>query len=110
MPAPALVRRWVRALGERDVLTAVEGVVVARPPMSNHELVPLLGQRKQRRADQYEAVITQVTRYNKHAVICAGVPFGHTRPQWILPYGGSIQLDGHTQAITADYGFVKQPG
>ena len=32
-----------------------------------------------------------------------GVPFGHTRPQWILPYGGEVTLDGEQQRIFADY-------
>jgi muramoyltetrapeptide carboxypeptidase LdcA involved in peptidoglycan recycling len=36
-------------------------------------------------------------------VICVGVPFGHTRPQWILPYGGRIRLDGRSRTVTADY-------
>ena len=33
-------------------------------------------------------------RYNPDAVIFVGVPFGHTRPQWILPYGGDVTVDG----------------
>ena len=37
------------------------------------------------------------------AVVCIGVPFGHTRPQWILPYGGRIQLDGEAKTVTASY-------
>jgi hypothetical protein len=32
-----------------------------------------------------------------------GVPFGHTRPQWILPHGGTIVPDGHQQRLWADY-------
>lgn len=30
-------------------------------------------------------VSTEIARYNPDAVVCVGVPFGHTRPQWILP-------------------------
>lgn len=103
VPPAAVIRRWVRALGERGVLAAVDGIVVARPPVSSHEFVPPAEDRMQLRAAQCETVISEITRYNDDAVVCVGVPFGHTRPQWILPYGGTIRLDGHSQAITADY-------
>ncbi|WP_307102006.1 hypothetical protein [Arthrobacter globiformis] len=97
------IRRWVRGLGERGVLAAVDGVIVARPPVSNHGVVPPPHDREQLRTSHYEAVIGEIARYNDDAVVCLGVPFGHTRPQWILPYGGGIRLDGLTQVVTADY-------
>lgn len=42
-------------------------------------------------------------RYNPGAVVCVGVPFGHTRPQWILPHGGTMMVDGAARRITASY-------
>jgi muramoyltetrapeptide carboxypeptidase LdcA involved in peptidoglycan recycling len=45
----------------------------------------------------------EIARYNPDAVVCIGVPFGHTRPQWIIPYGGQIQLNGEAKTITANY-------
>jgi hypothetical protein len=36
--------------------------------------------------------------------VCIGVPFGHTRPQWILPHGGAVTADGAEQRVFADYG------
>ncbi|NKF34111.1 LD-carboxypeptidase, partial [Pseudomonas sp. BGM005] len=48
-------------------------------------------------------VIETVARYNPDAVVCVGVPFGHTRPQWILPYGGTVALDGASRTVTASY-------
>jgi muramoyltetrapeptide carboxypeptidase LdcA involved in peptidoglycan recycling len=44
-----------------------------------------------------------ISRYNPDAVVCAGIPFGHTRPQWILPHGGTITVDGTARRVTADY-------
>ena len=32
-----------------------------------------------------------------------GIPFGHTRPQWILPHGGAITVDGAARRVAADY-------
>lgn len=102
--APAdWVKRWVRALGERGVLGAVDGVLVARPPVSSHGQVPSAAERARLRAAQCDVVSTEIARYSPAAVVCIGVPFGHTRPQWILPYGGRIQLDGEARTVTASY-------
>jgi hypothetical protein len=30
-------------------------------------------------------------------------PSGHTRPQWILPFGGQLTVDGRNQEIWANY-------
>lgn len=65
--------------GERGTLAAVAGAVVARPTTS------ALGSS------------------HPEAVICAGPPFGHTRPQWILPYGGEVTLNGNEQRLLASY-------
>jgi muramoyltetrapeptide carboxypeptidase LdcA involved in peptidoglycan recycling len=104
LPAADEVKGWVRALGERGILEAAAGVLVARPPVSRLGApVPAADERARLRAEQCEAIIGQISAYNPDAVICVGVPFGHTRPQWILPHGGLIRLDGITKTITADY-------
>lgn len=104
MPRHSDVGWWVRSLGERGVLERLQGVVVARPPASTlgHER-PSPQQRQEWRKAQREAVIDETSRYNPDAVICVGPPFGHTRPQWIVPYGGEITLDGESQKVFADY-------
>lgn len=103
VPPAVWVKRWMRALGERGVLAAVDGVIVARPPTSTHAAVPPAEERARLRAAQRDTVITEIARYNPEAVVCVGVPFGHTRPQWIVPYGGRMRLDGRSQVVTADY-------
>jgi muramoyltetrapeptide carboxypeptidase LdcA involved in peptidoglycan recycling len=102
-PPAGWVARWVRGLGERGILDAVAGVVVARPPVSDFEFLPSRAEAEELRAAQRDAVIETVSRYNPDAVVCVGVPFGHTRPQWILPYGGSLTVDGDQQRLWADY-------
>lgn len=101
-PAPAVAEQ-LRAYGERGLLARAAGVVVARPPASTHEVVPSVEERAAARAAQRDAVLAAMARYNPEAVVCVGVPFGHTRPQWILPYGGRMVLDGARRVITADY-------
>ena len=77
--------RIVRSPGERGVLAAVDAVVVARPPTMSFDVAPTTAQRAASRAGQRDVAIETVQRYNEDAVIVIGVPFGHTRPQWILP-------------------------
>jgi muramoyltetrapeptide carboxypeptidase LdcA involved in peptidoglycan recycling len=92
-----------RVLGERGLLAAVDAVVVARPPASAHEHRPDAQARAAHRAQQREAALEQIGHYNREAVVVVGVPFGHTRPQWVLPYGGSVTVDAVTHSVWADY-------
>jgi len=95
---------WIlRSLGERGALGAVVAVIVARPPTSSFARQPPTEVRAAHRAEQRDVAIELVGRYNPDAVVCVGVPFGHTRPQWILPYGGKITVDGVEQKVWADY-------
>jgi muramoyltetrapeptide carboxypeptidase LdcA involved in peptidoglycan recycling len=95
--------RITRSLGERGLLAAVDAVVVARPPTSTHDHRPDAAARVAHRAAQRDAALEQIGRYNPEAVVVVGVPFGHTRPQWVLPYGGTLTVDGAAQRIWADY-------
>ncbi|HEX8498796.1 MAG TPA: S66 peptidase family protein [Actinomycetales bacterium] len=101
---PARELGWiVRSLGERGLLAAVDAVLVARPPTSDLTDRPSAQVRADRRAEQRDVAIETVQRYNADAVVVVGVPFGHTRPQWILPYGGEMTIDGVSQQVWADY-------
>lgn len=105
LPSADRVARWVRALGERGVLEAVAGVLVARPPVSAlGSRVPPPAERDRLRDAQRDAVVAELARYNPSAVVCVGVPFGHTRPQWIVPHGGRIRIDAAARTISADFG------
>lgn len=103
---PAHEVAWVlRSLGERGLLQAVAAVVAARPPASAIDRTPRpdAAARAAHRRDQADAVVTTVARYNPDAVVCVGPPFGHTRPQWIVPYGGTLTVDGATRTVRAHY-------
>lgn len=105
LPAADQVRRWVRGLGERGLISVLTGVLVARPPVSDFDSPPsTVESRAAKRAAQREVIIEQVLRYNPNAVVCLGVPFGHTSPQWIVPHGGEVTLDGASREVIAHYG------
>ena len=104
VPPAIMVKRSLRSLGERGILAAAAGVIMARPPVSElRKPVPSSDERERLRGAQRDVVIAEVQKFNPEAVVCVGVPFGHTRPQWILPHGGTIRLDGAEQRITADF-------
>lgn len=101
---PAREFGWiVRSLGERGVLEAVDAVVVARPPTSDFVVQPTARERRAAREQQRDTAIDTIHAYNPDAVIVVGPPFGHTRPQWIIPYGGLVTVDGANQRLIADY-------
>ena len=101
---PAREFAWItRSLGERGLLEAIDAVVVGRAATSDFEVKPSPEERAAKRAEQRDAAIETVARYNADAVVVVGPPFGHTRPQWIVPYGGEMTVDGTTQRIWADY-------
>jgi muramoyltetrapeptide carboxypeptidase LdcA involved in peptidoglycan recycling len=101
---PAREFGWIlRSLGERGLLAAVDAVLVARPPTSSFDVHPSPQERARLRAEQRNVAIETVRTYNQEAVVVVGVPFGHTRPQWILPYGGPVTVDNTTKRLWADY-------
>ena len=101
---PARNVGWiVRSLGERGILAAAGAVLLARPPVSDFTCRPPAAERARLRAEQRDVVVELISRYNPEAVVCAGIPFGHTRPQWILPHGGAITVDGAGHRVIADY-------
>jgi len=101
---PARNVGWiVRSLGERGILAAVDAVLLARPPVSDLTRRPSAEERAQLRREQRDVVVELIGHYNPEAVVCAGIPFGHTRPQWILPHGGTITVDGAARRVAADF-------
>lgn len=104
LPSAQAVKRIIRGLGERGYLEAVAGILVARPPVSALDKPrPTVAERRQLRNEQCDTVIEQITHDNPEAVVCVGVPFGHTRPQWITPHAGTITLNGYHRTMLANY-------
>ena len=101
---PARNLGWIlRSLGERCLLAAADAVLVARPPVSDFTRRPPAEERARLSHEQRDVVVDVIARYNPDAVVCAGIPFGHTRPQWIVPHGSYITVDGTARRIVADY-------
>jgi muramoyltetrapeptide carboxypeptidase LdcA involved in peptidoglycan recycling len=60
-------------------------------------------ERARYRDEQRAAILRALDHYNPEAMAVFGVDFGHTDPQWILPYGGRVTVDGPARRITAHF-------
>src|SRR5258708_2388497 len=81
----------------------LSGTCAARRPVADFTRRPPAAERARLRAEQRDVVAGLLSQYNPEAVVCVGVPFGHTRPQWIVPHGGAITVDGAARRVTGDY-------
>ncbi|MGV1009599.1 MAG: S66 peptidase family protein [Dermatophilaceae bacterium] len=103
-PDALAVSRMLRNLGERGVLGQVAGVVVARAAACQRHDDPGPGDRERYRAAQRDVALHVIDRYAPGVPIVVGVEFGHTSPQWVLPYGASVTIDAAARRLTAHFG------
>jgi muramoyltetrapeptide carboxypeptidase LdcA involved in peptidoglycan recycling len=103
MPPADEVFRMLRNAGERGLLRQFPAVLVGRARASNFDNVRTADERAQYRAEQRAAVLRAFTAYHPDAMIVFDVDFGHTDPQWVLPYGGTMTVDGPARRIIAHY-------
>lgn len=103
IPPPDYIGRWVRAMGERGYLDAAAGIAFAQPVVSDRDKPVPHDQLPARREAYYDYLLSNIARYRTDIVVSLNLPFGHTRPQVILPYGGEITLDATAGKVIAHY-------
>ncbi|QJC22074.1 S66 family peptidase [Arcanobacterium buesumense] len=103
MPPPDYVGRWIRAFGERGYLSAAAGLMFAQPVVDDRDNPVPYEVQQSRRLTYLEYVLTHVSSYRDDLLVVVGAPFGHTRPQAIIPYGGEVTLDPQAETITAHF-------
>jgi muramoyltetrapeptide carboxypeptidase LdcA involved in peptidoglycan recycling len=106
MPPAEEVFRMLRNMGERGILAQFPAAVVGTAKASSMMQPASPIDRERYRHDQRKAVLRAFEAYNPDAMIVFNVDIGHTDPQWVLPYGGTLTIDGPARTITAHY----QPG
>ena len=103
LPSAEEVFRMLRNAGERGLLQQFPAVLVGAAKatsLSDHRSPE---ERVKYRDEQREAVLRAMHDYNPQAMVVFGIDFGHTDPQWILPYGGRITVDGPARRVVAHY-------
>lgn len=103
MPSATEVFRMLRNAGERGLLCQFPAALVGTAKASRLNRRTDSDERERYRADQQEAILRSFEMYNPEAMIVFGVDIGHTDPQWVIPYGGRITIDGPARTITAHY-------
>jgi muramoyltetrapeptide carboxypeptidase LdcA involved in peptidoglycan recycling len=103
MPPAIEVYRILRNLGERGLLRQFEAVLWARPKAWEHDRRNPPEAKRVYLDEQYAAVRRALSEYNPDAVLVMGVDFGHTDPQLIVPYGGTVRVDAPARRITVRY-------
>ena len=103
LPDATNVEMMLNSMGERGLLRQFPAVVVGLAKAATLDPSKPAELRAAYRAEQ-RAVITSVfTRYNPSAMLVFNVDLGHTDPQWVLPYGGELTVDGPGRRITAHF-------
>jgi muramoyltetrapeptide carboxypeptidase LdcA involved in peptidoglycan recycling len=90
-------------MGERGLLAQFPAVLFARAKAAVFGRPADPGERDRYRAEQRTAVLRAFAAYSPGAMVVFDVDFGHTDPQWVLPYGGAVTVDGPARTITAHY-------
>jgi muramoyltetrapeptide carboxypeptidase LdcA involved in peptidoglycan recycling len=103
MPSGLEVYRMLRNAGERGLLAQFPAVVVGVAKASSREHRTSDDERATYREEQRDAVVKAFDEYRPGTMIVFNVDYGHTDPQWILPYGGRLTVDGPARKITAHY-------
>jgi muramoyltetrapeptide carboxypeptidase LdcA involved in peptidoglycan recycling len=103
MPPAEEVFRMLRNAGERGLLEQFPAVLVATAKASNIGNRPPHADRQKYRDDQRAAVLRALDMYNPSAMAVFGVDFGHTTPQWVLPFGGRMTVDGPARKVIAHF-------
>lgn len=104
MPSDEEVFRMLRNAGERGLLSQFPAVLVATAKASSLDRRTTRDEREAYRDRQRSAILRALDYYNPNAMAVFGLDFGHTDPQWILPYGGAVTVDGPARRIVAHYG------
>ncbi|MDH2904254.1 MAG: LD-carboxypeptidase [Actinomycetota bacterium] len=103
MPSADEVFRMLRNMGERGLLAQFPAVVFAKAKAWSPSAPLGEAQRDAFRLDQEAAVLRALEIYNPTALFVYGPDFGHTDPQYVLPYGGAMTVDGLTRRISVQY-------
>lgn len=103
MPSAEETFRMLRNAGERGLLAQFPAILVAVAKASSLENHTPDEQRERFRADQQAAILRALAAYNPQAMVVFNLDFGHTDPQWVLPYGGLMTVDGPGRRVIAHY-------
>jgi muramoyltetrapeptide carboxypeptidase LdcA involved in peptidoglycan recycling len=85
------------------MLEQFAAVAVATPKAWDREVGQSVAERTRFAQDQRSAMLRALDEYNPGVPTVFGLDFGHTDPQTVIPYGGSMTVDGIASRVTVTY-------
>jgi muramoyltetrapeptide carboxypeptidase LdcA involved in peptidoglycan recycling len=103
LPDPTFVSRVLLCMGERGLLQRFAAIIWGRPKAWSFAS-PNAADEKARYVDaQREAVLAAAAEYHPDVPLVFGIDLGHTDPQYVVPSGGAITVDGARQRLEVTY-------
>ncbi|PAZ12978.1 LD-carboxypeptidase [Streptomyces sp. SA15] len=103
LPSGTEVFCTLRNMGERGLLQRFSALLMGRPKTWSFERPNSPEEGARYAAEQREAVLRAMRIYAPETTIVFDVDFGHTDPQLVIPYGGTVRVDGPARRITVAY-------
>ncbi|MFF3738360.1 S66 peptidase family protein [Streptomyces sp. NPDC002566] len=103
MPSGEEVFRVLRNMGERGLLQRFSALLMGRAKTWSFESPNSPEDADRYAAEQRDAVLRAMRVYAPNTMIVFDVDFGHTDPQFVIPYGGLVRVDGPARRITVTY-------
>jgi muramoyltetrapeptide carboxypeptidase LdcA involved in peptidoglycan recycling len=103
LPDSLYVYRVLMGMGERGLLQRFAAVLVGRAKAwsINHRQAP--EQKAAYVREQRVAIQRALDEYVPGVPVVYNLDFGHTDPQWIVPMGGYVRIEGTSRRIFARY-------
>jgi muramoyltetrapeptide carboxypeptidase LdcA involved in peptidoglycan recycling len=103
MPSATEVFRTLRNMGERGLLQRFPALLMGRAKTWSFQHPNTPEEAARYAAEQREAVQRALRAYAPDTLAVFDVDFGHTDPQLVIPYGGTVRVDGPARRITVTY-------
>jgi muramoyltetrapeptide carboxypeptidase LdcA involved in peptidoglycan recycling len=103
LPGDVEVYRILRNMGERGLLAGFPAILVGRAKAWDIDRPNTDEGRQAYAGAQRAAVVRAVSAYAPDAVLVFDLDVGHTDPQQILPYGGTVRVDAVRRRISVLY-------
>ncbi|MFI6337622.1 S66 peptidase family protein [Streptomyces sp. NPDC050535] len=103
LPSAEEVFRVLRSMGERGLLQRFSALLMGRPKTWSFECPNSPEEGARYATEQRESVLRALEAYAPGLLTVFDVDLGHTDPQTVVPYGGTISVDGPARRITVTY-------
>ncbi|MFF3745047.1 S66 family peptidase [Streptomyces kronopolitis] len=103
LPAAEDVFHILRSMGERGLLAGFPALLMGRAKAWSFDRPNGPEAKRRYVVEQREAVLRALAAYAPQTMAVFDVDLGHTDPQVVIPYGGTVRVDGPARRITVTY-------